>query len=650
MSDDRAPADRPRRRPAARARPTSPQSPVVHFGADKPLAARCRRRARAVPDRLPDLRHAQRRPLQRHPGLPCADRRPARRQRPPGHRQARLVGDHGRARQADRHRPLFRHLLQRARRLHGLDRPGLDQSGDRPALRPRLPRHHHPRHGARAGACCSTISASTRCSASSAARWAACRCCNGRRAIPERVFAALPIATRRAPFRAEHRLPRGRPPGGHGRSGLARAATISPRARSPRQGLAVARMAAHITYLSDAALHRKFGRKFQDRDNPTFSFDADFQVESYLRHQGSSFVERFDANSYLYITRAMDYFDLAADYGGVLANAFQGTQDALLRRLLHLRLAVPDRGIARHRARAQRRRRAGVASSRSRPTRATTPSCSTSRSCSPSSRGFLDAAAQARGLRRRRGDELPPDRDVPWPMPRATPSGARVDLLLIADMVEPGVARARRRLRRRRRCCACWPRRAASTAAASSCRARASTTASRKGLSVIQGDADTDLADYPDDAFDYVILSQTLQATRQPARRARAHAAHRPPRHRVVPEFRPLAHARCSLLFARPHAASPTTCPIRWYDTPNIHFCTISDFVELCSEVGAKIETRGGAQRLGRAAAAQRAVVVLEPVRRAGGVPAQPQGLSAALAPGARQAYRQARHIVALQF
>jgi homoserine O-acetyltransferase/O-succinyltransferase len=94
---------------------------------------------------------------------------------------------------------------------------------------------------------------------------------------------------------------------------------------NPRRGLAVARMGAHITYLSDAALHRKFGRKFQDRENPTFSFDADFEVESYLRHQGSSFVERFDANSYLYLTRAMDYFDLAADYNGKVAIAFKST-------------------------------------------------------------------------------------------------------------------------------------------------------------------------------------------------------------------------------------------------------------------------------------------------------------------------------------
>jgi homoserine O-acetyltransferase len=95
--------------------------------------------------------------------------------------------------------------------------------------------------------------------------------------------------------------------------------------RNPARGLAVARMAAHITYLSEQALHRKFGRTLQDRNRVTYGFDADFQVESYLRHQGSSFVDRFDANSYLYITRAMDYFDMAAEKNGVLANAFRGT-------------------------------------------------------------------------------------------------------------------------------------------------------------------------------------------------------------------------------------------------------------------------------------------------------------------------------------
>jgi homoserine O-acetyltransferase len=91
----------------------------------------------------------------------------------------------------------------------------------------------------------------------------------------------------------------------------------------PSKGLAVARMAAHITYLSETALQRKFGRNLQNRDALSFQFTPDFQIESYLHHQGASFVDRFDANSYLYITRAMDYFDLAEEAGGKLAAAFR---------------------------------------------------------------------------------------------------------------------------------------------------------------------------------------------------------------------------------------------------------------------------------------------------------------------------------------
>ncbi|WP_420334701.1 homoserine O-acetyltransferase MetX [Roseibium sp.] len=94
----------------------------------------------------------------------------------------------------------------------------------------------------------------------------------------------------------------------------------------PTKGLAVARMAAHVTYMSDESLHQKFGRNLQDRDRLTFGFDADFQIESYLRHQGMTFVDRFDANSYLYVTRAMDYFDLAHEFGGSLPAAFADTK------------------------------------------------------------------------------------------------------------------------------------------------------------------------------------------------------------------------------------------------------------------------------------------------------------------------------------
>jgi homoserine O-acetyltransferase/O-succinyltransferase len=139
----------------------------------------------------------------------------------------------------------------------------------------------------------------------------------------DRVFAALPIAT--APRQSAQNI---------GFYEVGRQAIMAdPNWRDghyqtegvrPDRGLAVARMAAHITYVSEAALKRKFDRRLQDRAALGFSFDADFQIESYLRHQGATFVDRFDANSYLYITRAMDYFDLAADHGGQLASAFRG--------------------------------------------------------------------------------------------------------------------------------------------------------------------------------------------------------------------------------------------------------------------------------------------------------------------------------------
>jgi homoserine O-acetyltransferase/O-succinyltransferase len=142
---------------------------------------------------------------------------------------------------------------------------------------------------------------------------------------PDRVFSALPIATaskHSAQNIAFHEVGRQAVMADPDWCG-GRYAELD---RHPVKGLAVARMAAHITYLSEGALQRKFGRKLQDRSAPTFSFDADFQIENYLRYQGSSFVDRFDANSYLYVTRACDYFDLATDYGGSLARAFIGAK------------------------------------------------------------------------------------------------------------------------------------------------------------------------------------------------------------------------------------------------------------------------------------------------------------------------------------
>jgi len=144
---------------------------------------------------------------------------------------------------------------------------------------------------------------------------------------PERVRGVIPIATT-ASMSAQ----------GIALNEVGRQAIISdpkwrkgryPRDDPPARGLAIARMIGHITYLSEESMHQKFGRQFINGNGRSFSFSRDFQVESYLHHQGDKFVRRFDANTYLYISRSMDYFDLEADYGS-LEQAFSQCQSSFL--------------------------------------------------------------------------------------------------------------------------------------------------------------------------------------------------------------------------------------------------------------------------------------------------------------------------------
>ena len=412
-------------------------------------------------------------------------------------------------------------------------------------------------------------------------------------AYPERVFSALPVAcsTRHSAQNiAFHELGRqavmADPDWHHGR--------YFELSTHPHRGLAVARMAGHITYLSDAALHRKFGRRMQDRELPTFSFDADFQVESYLRYQGSSFVERFDANSYLYLTRAMDYFDIAADHDGVLAQAFRGIKTRFCVVSFTSDWLFPTSES-----------RALVHALNASSARVSFAEIETDRGHDAFlldvpeffdiARAFLQSAGKARGLGQRFQRSGPGSREAMALQEQALPLGGvapdrtgkyRTDHLLVAEMIPAGskvldvgcgdgellqllesrgidgrgIELSREGVNR---CVA-------------------------KGLAVVQGDADTDLVNYPDDAFDYVILSQTLQATRQP--KVVLENLLRIGRRAVVsfPNFG-FWKMRLQLLVGG-HMPRTENLPATWYDTPNIHFCTIKDFVQLCDEINVKME------------------------------------------------------------
>ena len=182
----------------------------------------------------------------------------------------------------------------------------------------------------------------------------------------------------------------------------------------------------------------------------------------------------------------------------------------------------------------------------------------------------------------------PADTDLTVADIARTPGGARVDLVLVAEMVERGAkvldvgcgdGELLRLLSESRGVDGRGIE--LSREGVNECVA--------KGLAVIQGDADTDLGDYPDDAFDYVILSQTLQATRQPRIVLEHMLRIGQSCDCVVPQLRPLADAAAAAVW-QAICRAPIMLPFSWYDTPNIHFCTIKDFRQLCTEIGVKME------------------------------------------------------------
>ena len=341
--------------------------------------------------------------------------------------------------------------------------------------------------------------------------------------------------------------------------------------KPPARGLAVARMVGHITYMSDASMRQKFGRRLRDKDAFGFDFSADFEVESYLRYRGSQFVTRFDANSYLYITKAMDYFDLSAGSPS-LAAAFERTRARFLVLSFTSDWLYPTYQSLET-----------VSALRSR--NIDTAFCEL-----PSHYGhdafLVESKEQSEMvvgfLERVYGEECEGAPTGIAPKKPAAPTPrvlARQDYAMIAEIVEPGsrvldIGCGEGEL-------LAWLHEHKQVRGwgieIDTSKVRR---AIARGVSVFQGDIDHGLADYPDGTFDYVILSQTLQEMRYPLRVLREIL--RVGRHGVVafPNFGHWTTRLSHLLSGR----SPRTAlfPYDWYESPNLHFLTIDDFVLLC--------------------------------------------------------------------
>jgi len=354
--------------------------------------------------------------------------------------------------------------------------------------------------------------------------------------------------------------------------------------KGPGRGLSIARMIGHITYLSERGMHEKFGRELKDSKQYRYDFDSEFVVETYLDHQGQSFVERFDANSYLYITKAMDYFDLEREYGS-LAKAFAKTKSRfLVMSFASDWLFTPAQSEAIVDALFANRKDVSFCN-------ITSPYGHDAFLLEPELLGaFISGFLGVTHC----GDVRVQRREIGAGERRSLEGlehahRARVDYELIGSLIEPdstvldigcGDGELLARLEEDKniegkgielgqdlvlRCVS-------------------------RGTSIIQHDIEQGLKNCEDKSFDYVILSQTLQTVENPEK---VFAELLRVGKKVIVSFPNFAHWRCraQLLFS---GKAPVTkqLPCEWHDTSNIHFLSLKDFDDFCRKLGVRVERR----------------------------------------------------------
>jgi homoserine O-acetyltransferase len=351
----------------------------------------------------------------------------------------------------------------------------------------------------------------------------------------------------------------------------------------PDRGLAIARMIGHITYLSEQGMREKFGRELRNSSNYSYDFDSEFSVETYLAYQGQSFVERFDANSYLYITKAMDYFDLASEYGS-LENAFSGCKCRFLV------VSFTSDWLFTHK---ESEEIVGALAANSKEVsycNIDSPYGHDAFLLEPEVlgglvSGFIDTTFK------RHGRELSPGGDAEQLGPvKVDPSKrVRVDYELIEQLIEPAskvldVGSGDGELLARLTADKGITGEGIEVAQELVCHNI------QRGLSTIHRDIEKGLGFYPNDSFDYVILSQTIQTIMNVEK---VFAELLRVGKRVLVSFPNFAYWKCRVdLMFRGKAPRSKELPYQWYDSPNVHFCSLSDFEKFCRDHGIRIENK----------------------------------------------------------
>jgi homoserine O-acetyltransferase len=349
----------------------------------------------------------------------------------------------------------------------------------------------------------------------------------------------------------------------------------------PARGLGIARMIGHITYLSEQGMREKFGRELRNSEKYRYDFNSEFAVETYLDHQGRSFVERFDANSYLYISKAMDYFDLSRDYGS-LKKAFENVKS----RFLVISFAsdwlfTPAQSEEIVDALAVNRKLVSYCDIES-------PYGHDAFLLEPVALGRLIAAfleATHKPDIKRPPESLPSEKTSFFESGRR----ARVDYNIIESIVEPdttvldvgcGDGQLLANLIEDK----------AIKAEGIEVDYDYILACINRGIPIIQRDIERGLCYYADKSFDVVILSQTLQTLKNPQKVFKELLR---VGKKVIISFPNFAYWKCrAQLFFKGKAPVTKQLPYNWHDSPNIHFLSLKDFEEFCKGLGAKVEKK----------------------------------------------------------